>query len=51
MLRNPDLTFQSIAHTLGFADSTGFHRAFQRWAELTPAEYRASVSASNAGLP
>jgi AraC-like DNA-binding protein len=40
MLRNPDLTVQSIAHALGFADSSTFHRAFMRWAGQTPVEYR-----------
>jgi AraC-like DNA-binding protein len=48
MLRDPDLTLQSIAHALGFADSTAFHRAFLRWAKFTPAEYRASLVASGA---
>jgi AraC-like DNA-binding protein len=40
MLRNPVLTLQTVAHQLGFADPTAFHRAFRRWAKLTPAEYR-----------
>jgi AraC-like DNA-binding protein len=40
MLRNPAITLQSIAHALGFSDSSAFHRAFRRWSALTPAEYR-----------
>jgi AraC-like DNA-binding protein len=40
LLRNPALTLQSVAYELGFADATAFHRAFRRWANLTPIEYR-----------
>ena len=43
MLRNMDLTLQDVARDLGFSDATAFHRAFQRWSKLTPAEYRYSV--------
>lgn len=42
MLRNPALTLQAVAHELGFSDVTAFHRAFRRWANVTPAEYRSS---------
>lgn len=41
MLRNPAVTLQGVAHELGFSDATAFHRAFRRWANVTPAEYRA----------
>ena len=41
MLRNRELTLQSIAHALGFSDCSTFHRAFKRWSGSTPAEYRA----------
>lgn len=40
MLRNPDLSLQFIADSLGFADATTFHRAFKRWTGFTPTEYR-----------
>ena len=40
LLRNPQLSLQAIAFELGFSDATAFHRAFRRWAEVTPAEYR-----------
>ena len=40
MLRNPELTLQAIAHALGFADCSTFHRAFMRWSGSTPGAYR-----------
>ncbi|HKP62851.1 MAG TPA: AraC family transcriptional regulator ligand-binding domain-containing protein [Polyangiales bacterium] len=43
MLRNADLTLQQVAGALGFGDSAAFHRAFRRWSNLTPEEYRDSV--------
>jgi AraC-like DNA-binding protein len=43
LLSDPSRTLQSVAHTLGFADSTSFHRAFRRRAGLTPAQYRAKL--------
>ncbi|MET0384632.1 MAG: AraC family transcriptional regulator ligand-binding domain-containing protein [Polyangiales bacterium] len=42
LLRNPDITIQAVAHALGFSEVTAFHRAFRRWCQLTPAEYRAA---------
>lgn len=44
MLKDPNLTLQEIAHTLGFGDSAAFHRAFRRWSRRTPGAYRASWS-------
>jgi AraC-like DNA-binding protein len=44
MLRNPDVTLQGVAHALGFADASAFHRAFRRWAERTPAQFRAAAA-------
>jgi AraC-like DNA-binding protein len=40
LLRNPQFSLQSIAFELGFSDATAFHRAFRRWSNVTPAEYR-----------
>jgi AraC-like DNA-binding protein len=40
LLRNPDLTLQSIASTLGFTDTTAFYRAFKRWTGRTASDYR-----------
>lgn len=42
LLRNPQKTLQDIAFELGFSDSTAFHRAFKRWANVTPAEFRSA---------
>jgi AraC-like DNA-binding protein len=42
MLRKRDMTIQEVARGLGFAEASGFHRAFKRWTGLTPAEWRLS---------
>jgi AraC-like DNA-binding protein len=34
-------SFDEIASGLGFNDVSAFYRAFRRWAETTPAAYRA----------
>lgn len=39
-LRDERRTILDTARELGFADNTGFHRAFKRWTGLTPLEYR-----------
>lgn len=46
LLRNPQISLQSIAFELGFSDATAFHRAFRRWTKLTPAEYRSAFLSS-----
>jgi AraC-like DNA-binding protein len=40
MLRDSDKTLQTIAHALGFSNSSSFHRAFTRWSAVTPRQYR-----------
>jgi AraC-like DNA-binding protein len=40
LLRDPEQTIQTVAHTLGFASQASFHRAFTRWTATTPLEYR-----------
>lgn len=54
LLRNPRLTLQQIADTLGFSDASAFHRAFRRWSGESPARYRSRVCPAHAeprGLP
>ena len=40
-LGQPDIAVAEVAHLLGFADQSTFHRAFKRWTGHTPARYRA----------
>jgi AraC-like DNA-binding protein len=39
-LAQPGLTLLEIAYLLGFADPSNFFRAFRRWFDVTPGEYR-----------
>lgn len=42
-LSNPLLSITDIGHKLGYADSSGFHRAFKKWTGLAPGEFRDSL--------
>jgi len=42
LLAQSQLSVDAIAHQLGFADSTGFTRAFRRWTGELPRRYRAA---------
>lgn len=42
-LAQPNLTLLEIAYLLGFADPSNFFRAFRRWFDTTPGEYRAGL--------
>ena len=36
----PELTLLEIASSLRFSQIQGFHRAFRRWTDQTPAQFR-----------
>ena len=40
-MQDESLSQTDVAFLLGFADQSAFHRAFRRWFETTPGEYRA----------
>jgi AraC-like DNA-binding protein len=40
LVEQRDESIATIAHRVGFADTTGFARAFRRWTGLQPHEYR-----------
>ncbi|MEP3564019.1 MAG: helix-turn-helix transcriptional regulator, partial [Marinobacter sp.] len=42
-LSNPRLSITYIAHMLGYADNSGFHRAFKKWTGISPSEYRTKL--------
>lgn len=46
LLSNTCQPISSIAHELGFSDSSNFRRAFKKWANKTPKEFRQSLSKS-----
>ncbi len=37
------MTLLEIAYLLGFADPSNFFRAFRRWFDTTPGDYRARL--------
>ena len=39
-IRDTELAFGEIAYLLGFASAEAFQRAFKRWNQKTPGEYR-----------
>jgi AraC-like DNA-binding protein len=46
LLKDPNLAIGEVAHLLGFAETSAFHRAFKRWKGITPAEFRDTAAAS-----
>ncbi|AZD71960.1 AraC family transcriptional regulator [Pseudomonas chlororaphis] len=49
-LAQPSMTLLEIAYLLGFADPSNFFRAFRRWFDATPGEYRARLQESGAAI-
>ena len=45
-LRDPDIKLTDIALGLGYSDPAQFTRAFNRWAGVSPSEYRAHLFVS-----
>ena len=41
---NSDFMLTEIAYLLGFSENSAFHRAFKRWFNKTPGEYRSSLT-------
>jgi AraC-like DNA-binding protein len=46
LLRDATLSITDIAFELGYADLKSFYRAFRRWKETTPAEWRRALQRS-----
>jgi AraC-like DNA-binding protein len=44
MLRNPELTITDISFLLGFSQPSAFNRAFKRWTQTTPQQFRDQLS-------
>ncbi|MEN6463009.1 MAG: AraC family transcriptional regulator [Syntrophomonas sp.] len=39
-LRDKNISINEIAYIVGFSEASAFHRAFKKWTQLTPNEYR-----------
>lgn len=46
LLTDASLAIGEIGYLLGFSEPSAFHRAFKRWNQMTPQEYRSSISRS-----
>jgi len=42
LITQPNFSLVEIAYLLGFSDQSSFNRAFRRWTDQTPSEYRKS---------
>ena len=47
---NSDFMLTEIAYLLGFSENSAFHRAFKRWFNKTPGEYRNSLAMKEESL-
>ena len=45
-LQNTQLGIEEIASRCGYGDVSNFRKAFKRWSELSPSEFRASMRAN-----
>lgn len=43
-----DLSIAEVSFLLGFSQPSAFHRAFRRWTEQTPAQWRESLAPTSA---
>ncbi len=46
LLKNPNVSLQEVARAVGFKDPSNFNRAFKRWTQQTPKEYRIQLRGS-----
>ncbi|MFY9180206.1 MAG: AraC family transcriptional regulator [Venatoribacter sp.] len=44
MLSQPEASIKDIAESLGFTETSTFHRAFRKWKGVTPGEFREKLS-------
>jgi len=44
LLAQPEHSVQEVAHQLGFAEPSAFHRAFRRWTGSSPGAYRSRAA-------
>ncbi|WP_028865359.1 helix-turn-helix transcriptional regulator [Psychromonas aquimarina] len=43
LIRESAVSFGEISHKLGYSNLTGFNRAFKRWLDISPTEYRRNL--------
>jgi len=44
LLRDPGLAVYEVAYLLGYSEPSTFFRAFRRWENVSPHEYRRSIA-------
>jgi AraC-like DNA-binding protein len=49
--RRTKLSVGEVGHLIGFTDSSAFFKAFRRWTDTTPSEYRLSLPVGDADQP